>query len=138
MNISDRLANLDWGAIRTSLNQRGFVRTTRVLKPQECEELMHLYPRDQLFRSHIIMSRYRFGRGDYKYFKYPLPKIVQELRVRSYPELVPLANEWNRNLGSKEQFPKSHNALLAICGKEGQVRPTPLLLHYEEGDFNCL
>jgi uncharacterized protein len=138
MNISERLSNLDWSAIRASLNERGFALTSRVLNQRECEQLTQLYPQDQLFRSHIIMSRYRFGRGDYKYFNYPLPSIVQELRASSYPELVRVANEWNTNLGSKGEFPKSHNAFLAVCKKQDQTRPTPLLLHYEEGDFNCL
>jgi len=138
MLISERLANLDWSAIHASLNDRGFALTARILNQQECEELVQFYPRDHLFRSHIIMSRYRFGHGDYKYFKYPLPRIVEELRVRSYPELVPVANEWNMNLRFREQFPKSHSAFLAVCKKHAQVRPTPLLLHYEKGDLNCL
>src|SRR5437773_5152491 len=112
MTISERLANLDWEAIYASLNERGFALTPRILNQRECQQLVQLYPQDQLFRSHIIMSRYRFGRGDYKYFKYPLPAIVEELRVRSYPELVPVANEWNTNLRLSEQFPKSHKAFL--------------------------
>ena len=138
MSIAERLAKLDWDAIRASLNDRGLAFTAPILTRQECEELVQLYPQDQLFRSHIIMSRYRFGRGDYKYFKYPLPSIVQDLRTTSYPELMRVANEWSTNLGSGEQFPRSHTAFLAICKKAGQVRATPLLLHYEEGDFNCL
>jgi uncharacterized protein len=97
-----------------------------------------MYPSDQAFRSHIIMSRYRFGRGDYKYFDYPLPSIVQELRETSYPYLVPIANEWNENLGAADKFPPSHSAFLAACKKNGQTRATPLLLHYAAGDFNCL
>jgi len=138
MAISERLANLDWSAIHASLNERGFALTSQVLNQRECEQLTQLYSQADFFRSQIIMSRYRFGRGDYKYFRYPLPGIVEELRKSSYPELAAVANEWSRNLGSKEQFPKSHNAFLAICKKQGQVRPTPLLLHYEVGDFNCL
>lgn len=138
MSIAERLAKLNWDAIRASLNDSGFALTAPILKPQECEELVQLYPQDRLFRSHIIMSRYRFGRGDYKYFDYPLPSTVQELRTTSYPELVRVANQWNTNLGAGEQFPRSHTAFLTICKKAGQIRPTPLLLHYEEGDFNCL
>ncbi len=84
------------------------------------------------------MSRYRFGRGDYKYFDYPLPAIVQELRERTYSYLVPLANEWNKALGLPEVLPEQHSAFLAACKKKGQSRATPLLLHYEAGDFNCL
>jgi hypothetical protein len=84
------------------------------------------------------MSRYRFGRGDYKYFNYPLPAIVQQLREHSYPHLVSLANEWNQNLSLAEVFPERHSSFLEICAKHVQTRPTPLLLHYESGDFNCL
>jgi hypothetical protein len=97
-----------------------------------------LYPSEETFRSHIIMSRYRFGRGDYKHFNYPLPAIVQQLREHSYPYLVPLANEWNRALGSPEFFPDCHSTFLETCATNGQTRATPLLLHYESGDFNCL
>jgi uncharacterized protein len=138
MTISERLGNLNWMEVQDSLNERGFALTSRVLNQQECEQLSYLYAQDKLFRSHIVMSRYRFGRGDYKYFNYPLPSIVPELRVCSYSELARVANRWNKNLGLEHQFPKSHSAFLAVCKKQGQRRPTPLLLHYEEGDFNCL
>jgi len=97
-----------------------------------------MYGSEQPFRSHIVMSRYRFGRGDYKYFDYPLPDVVQQLREQSYPHLVPLANDWNKALGMAGVFPEKLSAFLAICEREGQTRATPLLLHYEAGDFNCL
>jgi len=84
------------------------------------------------------MARYRFGRGDYKYFNYPLPHTVQDLREHSYPYLAPLANEWNQTLGVRDRFPGKHADFLAICRRQGQSRATPLLLHYETGDFNCL
>ena len=136
--ISERLAHLDWAALRESLSQQGYAQTPPVLTPSECADLVKLYPSEQPFRSHIIMSRYRFGRGDYKYFNYPLPAIVQELREHSYPYLVPLANEWNQALGSSETFPDRHSSFLETCAKNAQTRATPLLLHYESGDFNCL
>jgi uncharacterized protein len=97
-----------------------------------------MYGSEKVFRSHIIMSRYRFGRGDYKYFDYPLPEVVQELREHSYPYLAPVANEWNNALKVLDVFPAEHSKFLEICRRKGQKRATPLLLHYEAGDFNCL
>ncbi len=138
LGIAQRLEKLDWPAIRQSLCDYGYARTSAVLSESECADLIEMYPSEKAFRSHIIMSRYRFGRGDYKYFDYPLPPIVQELREKSYPYLVPVANEFNANLGAAETFPSSHAAFLAMCKKNGQTRATPLLLHYEAGDFNCL
>ena len=116
----------------------GFALTQPLLTKEECSELVGMYDVEELFRSHIVMARYRFGRGDYKYFNYPLPKIVQELREHSYPHLVPLANEWGEHLGLREPFPTTHAEFLAICKRKDQTRATPLLLHYEAGDFNCL
>jgi hypothetical protein len=136
--ISERLASLDWSAIHESLRDYGYALTPALLTKSECTSLAEMYQCDQRFRSHIIMSRHRFGRGDYKYFDYPLPPIVQELRENSYPYLVPVANDWNQCLESAEKFPARHSAFLAICKKNGQTRATPLILHYEGGDFNCL
>jgi hypothetical protein len=104
-----------------------------VLTQQECATLAAMYPDDQLFRSHIVMSRYRFGKGDYKYFGYPLPPLIQELREQAYPPLAGLANEW-----SGTSFPPDLMTFLAQCKEHGQTKPTPLLLHYEAGDYNCL
>jgi hypothetical protein len=136
--ISQRLASLDWSAIRESLRQCGYALTPPLLTSSECAGMVNLYPSEGAFRSHIIMSRYRFGRGDYKYFDYPLPAVVQQLREHSYPYLVPLANEWNQALGLSEVFPERHSSFLDACASNGQTRATPLLLHYESGDFNCL
>ncbi len=97
-----------------------------------------MYPDENRFRSHIIMARYRFGSGDYKYFNYPLPEIVHELRHEFYSQLAPVANDWNEKLGIEQRFPAQHDALLKLCHQRGQKRPTPLLLHYETGDYNCL
>jgi len=136
--IPQRLASLDWDAIRESLGQNGYALTPVLLTPSECAALADLYHSEELFRSHIVMARYRFGRGDYKYFDYPLPAIVQELRENSYARLAPLANEWNQELGLSEIFPDHHASFLEACRKNEQTRATPLLLHYESGDFNCL
>ena len=136
--ISGRLSRLDWSAVRESLWEFGYARTPTVLTARECKALIDLYSSAPAFRSHIIMSRYRFGRGDYKYFHYPLPPLVQELREHSYPYLAAIANEWNQALGSPSAFPERHSDFLAACRNQGQTRATPLLLHYETGDFNCL
>jgi len=136
--ISDRLAQLDWNTIRACLWEVGYALTPPFLTPRECAELIGFYPSNTAFRSHIIMARYRFGRGDYKYFQYPLPPLVQQLREHSYAYLAPIANEWNGLLGAREVFPATHADLLVICRKKGQNRATPLLLHYDAGDFNCL
>jgi uncharacterized protein len=138
ITIPQRLAQLDWSSIKESLWQNGYALTPALLTPSECAGLVNLYASEEPFRSHIIMSRYRFGRGDYKYFDYPLPAIVQQLREHSYPRLAPLANEWNQALSLADVFPESHSSFLKICAKNGQTRATPLLLHYENGDFNCL
>ena len=136
--ISDRLAQLDWDTIGASLGELGYALTPAFLTREECAMLITLYPSTSAFRSHIIMARYRFGRGDYKYFEYPLPQLVHQLREHSYRYLAPIANQWNRALGVRDVFPAKHRDLLAICKKKGQTRPTPLLLHYDAGDFNCL
>src|SRR5215510_1150770 len=137
-SISQRIEKLDWSSLRDSLWEFGYAQTCTVLTVQECTELINLYSSDARFRSHIIMARYRFGRGDYKYFEYPLPPIVQEIRESSFPQLVSVANRWNEQLGVKDRFPNTHAAFLKLCKKQHQQRATPLLLHYEAGDFNCL
>jgi uncharacterized protein len=137
-SISERLAGIDWQALHGSLWEQGCAVGPAILTPAECSALIDMYSSESAFRSHIIMARYRFGRGDYKYFNYPLPQIVQQLREHSYPHLAPLANEWNKALGASEIFPQTHSAFLSLCKKRGQSRATPLLLHYEAGDFNCL
>jgi hypothetical protein len=136
--INQRLAVLNWSEIYASLNDFGYALTPPLLTASECESLINLYPGEEHFRSHVIMERYRFGRGDYKYFHYPLPEIVQGLRDPTYSYLAPIANQWNRTLGVKQQFPPNHKDFLATCKKQGQTRATPLLLHYQAGDFNCL
>ena len=136
--IAKRLADLDWLKIRESLWASGYALTPSLLASSECTALVEMYPSNGAFRSHIIMSRYRFGRGDYKYFDYPLPSLVQDLRQHCYPHLAPIANQWSQALGTAAEFPASHSAFLVACKKHAQTRATPLLLHYEAGDFNCL
>jgi hypothetical protein len=138
ITIQDRLAQLDWKAIEASLWQRGYVKIDPLLTADECDALVALYGKDQLFRSRIDMKRFRFGEGEYKYFTYPLPPLVQSLRETIYPRLAVIANDWTKALGQPDMFPLSHDTLLAFCRRKGQIKPTPLLLRYGAGDYNCL
>lgn len=138
VNIQDRLAQLDWKAIEASLWQRGYAKTNPLLTPEECDALVALYSKDELFRSRIDMKRFRFGEGQYKYFKYPLPPLVQTLRENIYPRLAVIANAWAKALSQPDIFPLGHDKLLAFCRRKGQTKPTPLLLQYGAGDYNCL
>ncbi len=137
-SISERIDALPWNELHESLSEFGYATTPHLLTPDECRELCSLYGHDELFRSHIIMERLRFGRGDYKYFAHPLPEIVRELRTHAYPHLSNVANEWQEALGEQQRFPPTHAAFLEQCHRAGQKRPTPLLLHYEQGGYNCL
>ncbi len=136
--IRDRIDSLPWPDLRQSLTGSGYAVTPRVLTAEECVELRDIYPRDELFRSRVVMERLRFGRGDYKYFANPLPVIVHELRTNVYPHLAVVANEWAEALGDKTRFPAEHTAFLEQCHRAGQKRPTPLMLHYEQDGYNCL
>jgi hypothetical protein len=138
MTLQVRLAQLDWKAIEASLWERGYAKTDPLLTAEECEALVAMYSKDQLFRSRIDMKRFRFGEGEYKYFTYPLPPLVQALRENIYPRLAVIANAWAKALGQPERFPLSHEKLLAFCRRNGQTKPTPLLLRYAPGDYNCL
>src|ERR1700751_986984 len=124
--ISDRIERLDWAKLSRSLWENGYALTTPILSPQEGSELIVAYSDAALFRSPIIMARYRFGLGDYKYFTYPLPALVQELRESSYPHLAPVAREWNAAIGTANSFPDSLDTYLKVSKEHGQTRPTPL------------
>jgi uncharacterized protein len=137
-SISARLAALDWDRIETDLWARGYAETESLLTPDECSGLVALYADEHRFRSRIDMARHRFGEGDYKYFAEPLPALVQSLRTHAYPRLAVIANRWNEALGVGDRYPPTLDAFLAHCKSRGQSRPTPLLLHYEEGGYNCL
>jgi uncharacterized protein len=159
--IGDRLASLDWAGVEASLEAQGFAALPALLDPDECAALARLYPTDERFRSRIDMSRFRFGVGDYKYFAEPLPGIVQALREELYARLAPLANRWSGRLGRNPQsavrnpqstihnpqptirnpqstFPPALADFLTYCHERGQMRPTPLLLSYTAGGYNCL
>jgi uncharacterized protein len=137
-DVQSRIASLDWPAIQLSLNQFGWARTGVILSPEECSDLCSLYQDDSRFRSKIIMQRHRFGVGEYKYFKYPLPEVITELRQSLYPQLASLAGEWMRNLGMDLSFPSTHQQFIKHCHSKRQTRPTPLLLRYESSGYNCL
>jgi len=124
--------------IAASLDERGHAKTPRLLTPAECEALVALYPLERAFRSRIDMARYRFGVGEYKYFGEPLPPLVAALRRAAYPRLAPIANRWMEALGLPQRYPAELSGLVELCRRHGQTQPTPLLLRYEGGGYNCL
>jgi len=136
--MNDRIDQLDWNRIADDLSARGSTVLEGVLSSEECRALAALYPDDTRFRSRVIMSRHGFGKGEYKYFSYPLPPVIADLRTALYARLAPVANDWNARMGIATRYPARHKDFLALCHKAGQKRPTPLLLQYAEGDFNCL
>jgi uncharacterized protein len=137
-DVAARVAALDWTKAAGDLDAQGCAVLKGLLTPVECRELVALYPEDNLFRSRVVMGRHGFGRGEYKYFAYPLPKPVAELRPLLYARLQSIGNRWNRSMGIDIRYPENHEAFLERCHQAGQLRPTPLLLQYEENDYNCL
>jgi uncharacterized protein len=139
MRINRRIKDLPWQALEQSLWSRGYAQTEQpVLTAAECTSLKETYPERSCFRSRVEMERHHFGVGDYQYFADPLPELVQGLRSYLYPFLAPIANRWMEALGLTERFPLKLNELAALCRQAGQSKPTPLLLHYEAGGYNCL
>ena len=138
MDTAERLAALDWEALERSLWQRGYALTPPVLTADECAELIAMYGDRSRFRSRVEMERFRFGVGDYQYFADPLPPLVQDLRIHAYPPLAAIANRWEAALGAPARHPRTLDGLKALCKRHGQTKPTPLLLHYEAGGYNCL
>ncbi len=136
--IRERLARLDWSRIEADLWEYGSYKTGSILTVEECTTLIETYRQQRRFRSTIDMERYRFGRGEYRYFAYPLPRLVASLRVHAYRHLAPVANRWAEALGSRLLYPSRLKDFLAHCHQSGQTRPTPLLLKYEAGGYNCL
>jgi uncharacterized protein len=128
----------DWAGIAQSLDAHGNAVLRGVLSATQCQALARLYPGELGFRSRIVMARHGFGRGEYKYFAYPLPSLIESLRHALYPRLVPIANRWNLQLGSDIRYPPELDMFLAQCHEAGQTRPTPLILEYGKGDYNCL
>jgi hypothetical protein len=137
-NARARVAAIDWTQATSDLDAQGCAVLKGLLTAEECRALAALYPEDRIFRSRIVMGRHGFGRGEYKYFAYPLPMPIAELRPALYARLQPIANRWNEAMDIGIRYPESHEAFLARCHKAGQLRPTPLLLQYGEGDYNCL
>ena len=137
-DAGERLQLYDWTGVEDGLDTHGCAMLPALLSPQECQALAGLYADDALFRSRVVMGRHGFGRGEYKYFGYPLPDTLERLRSAIYPLLAPIANRWNAAMGLDVRYPDSHAEFLARCHAAGQQRPTPLLLQYGAGDYNCL
>jgi hypothetical protein len=133
-----RIAAYDWTALGAEIDSFGHAVLPRLLTQEECAHIAALYADERHFRSHVIMSRHGFGKGEYRYFDYPLPAPLGGFRNALYPRLAVVANEWNARLGIGTRFPDDHARFLKICHDAGQTRPTPLLLQYTAGDFNCL
>jgi hypothetical protein len=137
-SLPQHLADLDWPALEQSLDQDGCTIIRNLLSPTQCRQLSSLYADPGLFRSRVIMARHGFGRGEYQYFAYPLPEVIQQLRQSLYPKLAPLANRWNECMGLDARYPDKHADFIQRCHAAGQQRPTPLLLQYGPQDYNCL
>ncbi|MDR3493243.1 MAG: 2OG-Fe(II) oxygenase [Ancalomicrobiaceae bacterium] len=136
--IEERVGAIDWTQVHAELDAQGWAIAPKLLSDAEADFVSGLYGREQGFRSHIVMSRHGFGRGEYKYFSYPLPDLIQSVRTAAYPYLAPIANRWHERMGKEARFPADHAAFLERCHRAGQLRPTPLLLSYASGDYNCL
>ncbi|OSQ30596.1 2OG-Fe(II) oxygenase [Thalassospira sp. MCCC 1A03138] len=134
----DRIGSLDWEKHSRELDAYGCTILEKLIDPDTCRALIDRYDEPDTFRSHIHMARHGFGRGEYKYFAYPLPDIIADLRQSLYPPLAEIANRWNREMGLDRHFPGDHARFVAQCHDAGQTRPTPLLLRYGAGDYNCL
>jgi len=136
--MEENIAASDWDAVAASLDRDGWAVLPKFLCGEACDDTAALYAQETGFRSHIHMARHGFGRGEYRYFAYPLPPLVAVLRGGLYPHLAPIANRWHERMGMAVRFPGEHDAFLARCHDAGQRRPTPLLLQYRAGDYNCL
>jgi len=137
-DMTERIKAVNWDLVSQDLDAQGSALLERLLSPDECQVIRTLYPKDDIFRSRVVMERHGFGRGEYKYFSYPLPDLIAGLRAAIYERLVPIANHWNEALGIDVRYPEKHADFLALCHRAGQLKPTPLLLEYGAGDYNCL
>jgi hypothetical protein len=136
-----RLESYDWASVSAHLDAQGWAVLERLLEAEECLALARLYAEtdaNTVFRSRVVMARHGFGQGEYRYFNYPLPPVVMQLRSQLYTRLSPVANRWNESLGLPVRYPPEHAEFIARCHAAGQTRPTPLLLQYTGGDYNCL
>jgi hypothetical protein len=138
LTFDERIAERDWSAMEAELDTYGAAVLEGLLTPEECLAIASLYPDDRHFRSHVVMARHGFGRGEYKYFAYPLPDLVAAMRTALYARLAPVANRWAAALATSTAYPLEHAEFLEACHRLGQRRPTPLLLRYGPGDYNCL
>ena len=136
--IEVRVDAVEWTKVHAALDTQGWAIVPKLLTYAEADSIAGLYGQEQGFRSQVFMSRHGFGRGEYKYFSYPLPQLIQALRTAVYPRLVPIANQWHERMGKDVRFPHDHALFLERCHRAGQVRPTPLLLKYTPEDYNCL
>jgi len=136
--LEEQVEALDWSRIGEDLDAFGFATTGALLSTEACHALAASYDEDTAFRSHVIMRRHGFGEGEYKYFAYPLPDPIEQLRQAIYPQLAPIASRWMAAMGMPHHYPETLDAFLAQCHQAGQRRPTPLLLKYQAGDYNCL
>jgi uncharacterized protein len=136
--IAERVQAIKWQHVYRDLDAHGSAMVERLLSRKECEALAGLYSHDDLFRSRIVMAQHGFGRGEYKYFSYPLPDVIAELRTVFYPHLVPIANRWNTAMGINVRYPDKHEDFIERCHRAGQTKPTPLMLQYGPDDYNCL
>lgn len=138
VSVSQRIDTIDWGSIVQKIHDHGYANIAGVFSESECAHLIGLYSQDHLFRKTVSMERYRFGRGEYRYFDYPLPGLLEELRTGVYPRLVPVVNAWNRMLNAGAKYPEMHSDFIAHCRQHGQERPTVLILKYGAAGFNTL
>lgn len=138
MENIERAVSIDWRGVEDQLNETGCATVSGLLTRPECHDLVSLYAREDLYRSRVVMARHGFGRGEYKYYAYPLPLLIETLRRTVYPQLAPIANRWNEAMNIAVRFPATHAEFIDRCHQAGQRRPTPLILQYETGDYNCL
>ena len=136
--IPERIRALDWSSVTHDLDERGCAVLPAILTRDECRALAAMFERDDLFRSTVVMARHGFGRGKYKYLAYPLPPLVGDLRAGLYSPLAAIANRWNQSMKIDTRYPRMHEEYIDVCRKAGQTRPTPLILSYDEGDWNAL
>jgi hypothetical protein len=137
-DLVERVCSIDWERVSQDLDARGSAMIGHLLGPAECDALAALYPIDGIFRSRVVMGQHGFGRGEYKYFDYPLPDTVAALRSAIYPRLAPIANRWNEAMSIDVRYPEEHAQFIERCHAAGQLKPTPLLLQYGADDYNCL
>ena len=137
-NVTERVEAAAWEQVSRDVDAEGSAVIKGVLRRDECEGVRGLYDEEELFRSHVVMERHGFGRGEYRYFRYPLPELIGNLRTSIYPHLVPIANQWNEAMGIDARFPATHAEYIRRCHEAGQDKPTPLILKYGTDDYNCL